>query len=324
MADKRDQHFVPRSYLKYFSENNLISLYNFNDEKIIKKVPYASHCSENYYYGKNEIEDMFGAVEAEFGLIKLKLFNKDVITEYEYVMLLLYVYTQIVRTPKQICNFNVMIEDLFSEISIITNNDNNSYKQTISPENFVRKNPLLFFCLFDLKFITITNETEVSFITSDNPVALYNQYYKNEFCFNCTGLQHKGLIVYLPLNPKLAILLYDSETYCCLENNILIKRIDVDCFNRLQIVNSNNQLFFPPSQETNFNKYDKNIEKTIKQEAIHDSYNNKHYFYIPNPKLNFNEEVSFLTINKKLLDMSLEERKPELREYWKSRPCFFK
>ena len=55
MASNKNQHFVPRCYLREFthkSENKAITVYNIDRKKCIPKAPVKNQCSKDYFYGK--------------------------------------------------------------------------------------------------------------------------------------------------------------------------------------------------------------------------------------------------------------------------------
>jgi hypothetical protein len=67
--------------------------------------------------------------------------------------------------------------------------------------------------LLDLGYKLLTNKTEVEFVTSDNPVVMYNQLLSFRKLGSNTGLYSKGLQIFFPLSPDKQIILYDDEVY---------------------------------------------------------------------------------------------------------------
>lgn len=66
-------------------------------------------------------------------------------------------------------------------------------------------------CL-DLEFKVLRNYTEIPFITSDNPVCVYNQYFESH-SRNNSGLNCIGEQIYYPLSPSFAVFYYDRNVY---------------------------------------------------------------------------------------------------------------
>jgi hypothetical protein len=66
MAEKKNQHYVPKQYLRFFSWDNKkqINIFNIKRSEIIEGASLADQCSEPYFYGKNlVIENGFAPLE---------------------------------------------------------------------------------------------------------------------------------------------------------------------------------------------------------------------------------------------------------------------
>jgi hypothetical protein len=104
-------------------------------------------------------------------------------------------------------------------------------------------------CISDLKYKILINLTDIPFITSDNPVVKYNQYLESrKWKHSKTGYASIGLQIFLPLNHKKLILLYDSNSYEIGNPNYRthqLKKIeDIDELNLLQLVNCIETIYF--------------------------------------------------------------------------------
>ena len=64
----------------------------------------------------------------------------------------------------------------------------------------------------DLKCKFLINKTRIPFITSDNPAVIYNQFLER-MKQESYALGSRGLQIYFPLTPKVAVIYYDSECY---------------------------------------------------------------------------------------------------------------
>ncbi len=137
----------------------------------------------------------------------------------EHVLLAIYVLAQFVRTKhsaealdeindkliKQLYGAQLMSQgvDLAQDMIGIQNGPSISLEATILgyPE------------LLDLKYVLLANKTEVDFVTSDNPVVLYNQLFSSQNDSSSTGFSYKGLQIFLPISPKSTLVFYDSNAY---------------------------------------------------------------------------------------------------------------
>src|SRR5690606_17127565 len=101
----------------------------------------------------------------------------------------------------------------------------------------------------DLNYKLLINKTEVSFISSDFPVVKYNQFLeKKKWNHGKTGYGNTGLQIFIPLNSKIILMLYDSTVYKVgfkkQPNLDISNKKDIDQLNILQILNSYSTLFF--------------------------------------------------------------------------------
>jgi len=101
----------------------------------------------------------------------------------------------------------------------------------------------------DLKSRLIVNDTEQPFITSDAPAVFYNQLMEKKKTYGSnTGLQSKGLQIFLPLSPRHCLVLYDGEVYKLRGKGnapVSAKREkDIAAVNALQCVSVRENLYF--------------------------------------------------------------------------------
>ena len=70
MATNKNQHFVPRCYLRPFTlneENKAINLFNIYREKPIHLTPVKHQCSRDYFYGDNpKLENAIQFIEGSY------------------------------------------------------------------------------------------------------------------------------------------------------------------------------------------------------------------------------------------------------------------
>src|ERR1043166_9568494 len=68
MANKKNQHFVPKLYLKQFSVNNdnaTIGLFHLDNNLFLAKVPLKHQAKETYFYGEDGyLEEQLSKLEA--------------------------------------------------------------------------------------------------------------------------------------------------------------------------------------------------------------------------------------------------------------------
>jgi len=79
MTTKKNQHFVPKFYLRNFSyemNNKEIGIYNINTGFSYNKAPIKGQAYKSYFYGKdNDVEDKLSKAEGFTSFIFKKIRN---------------------------------------------------------------------------------------------------------------------------------------------------------------------------------------------------------------------------------------------------------
>ena len=102
--------------------------------------------------------------------------------------------------------------------------------------------------LLDLNCKLLFNTTDIEFVTSDNPVVLYNQLLSFRKFGSNTGLASKGLQIFFPISPDKVLLFYDDGAYSVGNRskpvvNISVAR-DVFEINTLQMCSAYENIYF--------------------------------------------------------------------------------
>ncbi len=234
------QHFVPQFYLRYFSNDNCIQVYNLKT-KTRNSMNCKEICSKDYFYSRmSETERAFSHFEGEGNrLISniIKENNLSTLTQDDYCILLFFLVFQYSRTlrgkqeAEQFFNgfhnhifrsfINLNIEnfrregiekDYLDKCSVAVNGPIHAFAM----KSIMECGP---FFIRDLTPILFKNHTSRDFIISDSPIVLYNSFFNNpngHFLYpfsSTTGLQSPGLQIFWPLNPSLMMVLYDNNFY---------------------------------------------------------------------------------------------------------------
>src|SRR5690606_17532681 len=221
---KKNQHYLPKFYLRYFSkcENEKeIGVYNINNKKTIRYAPIKSQASKPFYYGRDGVlEDWLSKVEGDFASIikKLRLTMKPPKRfTNEHLTLLLFVSCTLARNPmtieKGLEMMNNVMSTLFSskeaECYDIPHTDTEDMMRIIMGHISQLTDNIL-----DLEIKLLVNKTDVPFIASDNPIVLYNSYLeKKKWPFSKVGFSVRGLQIFIPISPDLTLTLFDSAIY---------------------------------------------------------------------------------------------------------------
>jgi hypothetical protein len=261
MAERKKHHFIPRFYLKYFSngqDGKTIGIYNIKTEKYIPCGNLRNQAYVDYFYGKDgTVELALGNIERVAAGVVRKIISEEKLPEHhssEFLILLMFVLFLAVRTEymakaldeltdksiKAIFSKDQRVKDLLENVRIGLSNPG-AYSLGLMAQVM----PVA----FDLECKLLVNRTSCPYITSDNPVVKYNQYLETrQIVGSIVGLAVKGLQILLPLNPFVYLMFYDRDVYRVGGRkhrvvNVIESR-DIDELNRLQVVNADSNLFF--------------------------------------------------------------------------------
>lgn len=260
MAENKKQHYVPKFYLKLFSNNQSkthVKIFVKSSNKIIPSGDLKNQAYENYFYGKDtKIEKEFSKIEDEVSrivsdIIEFKKLPKPQVEDYK--TLWLFTFLQNSRTKFSANETNEMVDQT---LKTIFKNDKR-FKDKIDEVKFGYDNPVLLnldtlintiLVTKDLKCKLIINQTKKPFVTSDNPIILYNQFLEQRnHQFGKCGLASKGLQVFYPLNPELALIYYDEKVYKIgfRKRNYVetFNEKDIESLNILQFLNSDKVIY---------------------------------------------------------------------------------
>lgn len=224
MSNNKKHHYVPRFYLKRFSpDGRSISLWNIKNKTKVPSANLKHQCYKDYFYGKElKVEKALGLVEGRTSHIM------RLIDEYrtpptndseEYLTLVLFMLMQYGRTAYSADALDEMNDKMMKHLLgpkaeaegidlskfIIGIKDSAQYSLGMVTQFY----PLM----LDLGCKLILNETTTEFVTSDNPVVLYNQLLSFRNHGSNTGLAAKGLQAFPPISSNLLLVFYDCESY---------------------------------------------------------------------------------------------------------------
>ena len=123
MASNKNQHFVPRCYLRPFTldgADSAIHLYNIDRQKFIEQAPVKHQCSGDYFYGKDSrVESAIQSMESAYGTALSEILKSDyALTDEHRDLLTLFWLLQHLRTVEAFnqhqflnCRANVFVQD---------------------------------------------------------------------------------------------------------------------------------------------------------------------------------------------------------------------
>lgn len=258
---KKNQHFVPKFYLRNFSYLNndkQIGLYNTRTKFYFKTAPLKSQGSRDFFYGVDGvIENNLAEIEGHLSTTIKQIIKENLheLNQEDHYRILLFIVLTDLRNPSRINGFLKMIHEtrakLLEESPETVNIDEllplPTHEECVrsSLENY----PGIVEGIRDLKYKILFNTTDTPFLTSDNPVVKYNQFLEwKRWKQSKTGYGSAGLQIFIPLNPEITFLLFDANSYDLGNERYNIYQIrnseDVDQLNLLQFINCIETIYF--------------------------------------------------------------------------------
>jgi hypothetical protein len=100
----------------------------------------------------------------------------------------------------------------------------------------------------DLKIRIVQNDTEVEFITSDDPAIVTNKFHSQKKKVGGFGVGSSGFILFMPISPLLGVLCYDGLVYTIpnlVNGRVLLKKsTDADALNELHFLKADSTIYF--------------------------------------------------------------------------------
>ncbi|HLO42895.1 MAG TPA: DUF4238 domain-containing protein [Leadbetterella sp.] len=268
-TQKKNQHYIPKFYLRNFSylqNGKQIGLFNLISGKYFPTGKLKTQGSKPFFYGYDGvIEEALSKIEDKISktiqdIIKTQSLPQKNSLDQEN--LLMFVALTHLRNPVII---NSITEQSKHFEKLINESQPDSAKKFATPEITHRNAidmvlsilPNTIERLKDLEYKILINETSTSFITSDFPVALYNQFLESKkWKHGKTGFANVGLQIFIPLNPKITLTLFDSGIYKIGEkkkHKIVIRVVnDILQLNALQLLNCHESIFFNENISENY------------------------------------------------------------------------
>ena len=224
MPPKRNNHYVPQFYLRLFGTSPaLIHLYNIRTNKLISNASIKHQCYVRRFYGKDEvIENALADLEARSSAIIRNVINSGRLPPTnapDRRDLLRFVAIQWLRTKSHADLSNQFVESMIRKAYEEHPDENNPYL------DFVRSHvddtvivsmafaDMVIASLDDLEFHLVHSGIHRTFVTSDAPVVIYNQYNQSIHIIGMLGTVNRGILLFVPLSPHYLLLLYDRGIY---------------------------------------------------------------------------------------------------------------
>jgi len=249
--------------LKRFStDGKSINLYNLRSAKTILSANLSNQCYRDYFYGRDS--DVERALSQSEGMAADLFRAIDEIGSLPppgtsgFLLLILYLAMQSARTTHSAELVNEMSNNLMQHVLA---QDAEMKGLDLSEVKIGIKDPAVFALqaaiqgyplLLDLECKLLFSRCGESFITSDNPIVMYNQFFFFRRFVSNTGMPSKGLQIFFPLGPDKIALFYDAAVYRVGDRKRevieITDRRDVYELNSLQMCSASANVYFADSE----------------------------------------------------------------------------
>lgn len=224
MSDPKNQHIIPRCYLKQFVDPGTptghepyVWIFERKAKKGEKRAPKNILAETDFYTFKGDyvIEKTLAQIESEYSVIfENKIRKKIPLTPYEHIVFCAFVAAMLQRTLKQKENIEHFIDQIVDHAKQMEIAHGVPHKTSLEWENekkdahklsVIKMIPEITKILLQMNIAFLcTKNKRVSFITSDSPAFLFNS--KLQFQgFMGPGLKQKHVEVRLPLSTEISV-----------------------------------------------------------------------------------------------------------------------
>ncbi|WP_134356077.1 DUF4238 domain-containing protein [Flavobacterium psychrophilum] len=278
-TEKKNQHYIPKFYLKNFSfqkNEKQIGVFNLKNEFFFPTSKLKTQGSKNFFYGYDGvIEDRLSEIEGMLSQAIKNLIHTEILPQKESIThadLLAFVALTDLRNPVSIGNMKALIDQMRDRVlEIHPETQTEKVVPTLSHDEIIEfamsSFPDIVINIVDLDYKLIINKTKRPFITSDYPVVRYNQFLEEKkWPHSKSGYCLVGLQIFIPLNSEIVLHFFDQNIYKVGNKKqktlIINDEKSIDEINMLQFVNCFETIFFDHNATEDYIRYLK--AKTVK------------------------------------------------------------
>lgn len=271
MTEKKNQHYIPKFYLRNFSYLNnkkQIGIFNINNQLFFQTAKLKTQGSKNFFYGNDGvIEDNLANIEGLISKTLNQIIEKKELPKKnstEHLKLLLFVTLTDLRNPIKVEGMKNSFQEMRNNLlKLDPDIDLNKFVPNPRHDEIVKlllsNSVKMIDVISDLDYKLLINKTNKPFISSDFPIVKYNQFLEQaKWQYSKTGYGTVGLQVFIPLNPELIVVFFDSSIYKIGDNKKkyldISNVIDVDSLNTLQFVNCFETIYFDEKASADYIK----------------------------------------------------------------------
>lgn len=255
MPSNKNQHYVPRCYLKPFTvdgQGAAINLFNLPQERMIAAAPVKNQCSRDYFYGDDlRMETGLQPIEGAYALLVSRLLRDPRnISDGEKRFLKQFWLLQHMRTEASSGRVLAMtsgVQNIVGDVGTLP-----TISQRDAVQIAMRALPNGQQAIGDIKVTLVWNKSSEPFITSDDPAVLANRWHDAHRPGGGYGMKSAGALFLLPISPTLLCLCYDGGVYSIVSENgcVVVRNADdVLALNCIQLLYARSNVYMRDPSE---------------------------------------------------------------------------
>lgn len=259
MPDNKRQHYVHQMHLKEWSEDRTNINFVRLSDGFLNNGPINRQCQKPYFFGKDFVTDnLVSLFEGPSKPVLERIVSKKrppLKWSDDHIDLLMYIMIFSTKTKAE----KIKIEQLQQDISELIEQEGlippDDFEEMGLPPHEAQISAALksYPICTDLEMALLVADTNLEFITSDNPVVFYNYWLGHLDNTGHIGLAEKGIMVFMPIDPKHVVVLYDGHRYQAVkerQGHIVLDSESVLEVNALQVFSAENAVYFKSGSES--------------------------------------------------------------------------
>lgn len=269
MPERKKQHYVPKLYMRNFTDTGRVLCYNLERRQEFPPTSIGNLCYEDYFYSEDtEVEEATSQLEGKFASVLREILESESLSvlgdpeeDIFFYIFLTHTHARTKMAKKQSEEFATHMAQLLVQVADEDDTEEDLEKRQNAAEMLrerklrVRDSPVFPmqelasmyapFHIGDLEAVLLKDASDRQFIFSDHPIIVDNPGYKNRFEYGTTGWQCRGLQVFCPISSELAIMLYDPVAYDVPDRPLIQVGSDVvEDLNKFQLINAYDSVFY--------------------------------------------------------------------------------
>ena len=269
MPERKKQHYVPKLYMRGFTNNECLPSYQLGHRQEFQPTSINNLCYEDYFYDKEgDTEDALSELEGRFASVLQDIWENESLSALDstedwmfFLIFLTHTHSRTKTAKMESRETSTDMLQVFLEANegVMEGEDEEMRKKAIEQikEGKLRvEDSSAFpmqelismygpFLIGDLEPVLLKDSTDRQFIFSDHPVALDNPLFKHRVDHATIGFQTPGLQLFCPISSNLAVMMFDPVCYDLPDEEVI--EVDSDTvteLNKLQLVNALDAVFY--------------------------------------------------------------------------------